>query len=160
MSAGARKRGREGTHELLVVHVVRGAGDARVVEPALVDELEQVVRAGQDVVHEDDRVKVLVLRVPQLVQRHERGVAHLGEVLDAVVERAARAHRRADCYAQAHRAAERVEDAQERLRLVRRPVLVDRHVHVMVPQDRCDAEERCLDTVVMLRTQVRRCGQY
>ena len=67
MSAGARERGREGAHELLVVHVVRGAGDARVVEPALVDELEQVVHAGEDVVHEDDAVKVLVLRVAQLV---------------------------------------------------------------------------------------------
>ena len=61
--------GREGTHEVLVEHVVRGAGDARVVASALPDELEEVVDAGEDVVHEDDGVEHLALRVAELVER-------------------------------------------------------------------------------------------
>ena len=45
-------------------HVIRSAGDTGIVQAALVDELEEVVHAGKDIVHEDDRIKVLILRVP------------------------------------------------------------------------------------------------
>ena len=48
-------------------HVIRRAGNTSVVQAALVDELEEVVHAGKDIVHENDCVKVLVLRVPQFV---------------------------------------------------------------------------------------------
>ena len=123
-------------------HVVRGTSDACVVLSALPYQLQQVVHAWENIVHEDDRVKVLVLCVPQLVQRHKRCIAHLREVLDAVVERTARTHRRPDRHAHADTARERVKNAQERLRLVRRPVLVDRHVDVVVPKDGSDPEER------------------
>lgn len=123
-------------------HVIRRTSYACVVPPALPDQLQEIVHTGQDVVHEDDRVEVLVLRVPQVVQRHERGVPHLGEVLDTVVERAARAHRRLDLHAQADRPAQGVVDAEERLRLVRRAVLVYRHIHVLVAEDGGHPEER------------------
>ena len=75
------------------------------------------------------------------MERHERGVAHLGEVLDAVVERAARALRGPDGDPQAHASAERIEDAEESLGLVRRAVLVNRDVHVVVAEDSCNSEE-------------------
>ena len=118
-----------------MVHVVGSAGYSRVIYPALPDQLEEIVHTGQDVVHEDDRIEVLVLRVAQLVQRHERGVAHFGEVLDTVVERPACTLRCPDGNAHAYTSAERIEDAEKSLRLVRRSVLVDRDVHVVVPED-------------------------
>lgn len=123
-------------------HVVCGAGEPRVLAAGLPDELEHVVDAGEDVVHEDDGVEELALGVAQLVQRDERGVAYFREIFDAVIERAARALRRADDDAHADGARERVEDAQERLGLVRRAVLVDGDEHVVVPEDGGDAEER------------------
>ena len=90
---------KDGRRVFVVVHVVRGAGDPGVVSPALPDELEEVVHAGENVVHEDDRFKVLVFRVAEVVEGAEGRITYFGKVLDAVVERPASAHRRSDGYA-------------------------------------------------------------
>ena len=129
------------TYELFVVHVVRCTGDARVIPPTLPDELQEVVHTWQDVVHEDDRVKVLVLRVAQLMQWHERSVPHLRQVLYSVVERTASTHRGPNGHPHADTPTQRIEYPEERLRLIRRPVLVYRHVHVGVAQNGRHAEE-------------------
>jgi hypothetical protein len=81
---------KDGRADLVMVHVVGGAGDAGIVVARLPYELEEVVNAGEDVVHEDDGVEELVFGVAQLVQRDKGGVADLGEVLDAMIERATR----------------------------------------------------------------------
>lgn len=83
-------------------HIIRRTSDARIIPSALPYKLQEVVHAGEDIVHEDDRIKVLVLRVPEVVQRHERSIAHLREILYPVVERTPRAHRGADLDPQPH----------------------------------------------------------
>jgi len=131
------------TYEFFVIHVVRGACNARIVLATLPDEFEKVVDTGKDVIHENDGIKILVLCVAQLVQRNERSVSHLREVLDAVIESTPLPHRCANGDAHANAACERVKYAQESLRLVCRPVLVDRDKDIMVPKNGCYAKERC-----------------
>jgi len=53
--------------DLRVVHVISGAGYAGIVPPALPDEFEKVVHAGENIVHEDDRVEVLPFAIAKLV---------------------------------------------------------------------------------------------
>lgn len=115
--------------------VVGTASNASVLPPTLPDELEQVVHAGQHIVHEDDRVEELSLGVSELLQRRQCSITDLGEVLDAVVERSTGAEGGADDDAEADGAAEGVEDAQESLGLVGGSVLVDRDEDVVVAED-------------------------
>lgn len=124
-------------------HVVGRAGDSGVLTATLPDELEQVVDARQNVVHEDDRVKDLLLALAELVQRHERSIPDLGQVLDSVVERSSRSHRRPDLDPQTSRSGDGVKDLEQGLGLVRRTVLVDGHVDVVVAQDGGHAEQGC-----------------
>lgn len=97
--------------DLLVVHVIRGAGDTGVVLAALPDEFEEVVDAGEDVVHEDDAIEVLTLGVAQFVQRDEGGVADFCEVFDTVVEGPASTGRSADNDTHADAPRQSVENA-------------------------------------------------
>ena len=76
----------------------------------------------------------MVLRAQRFVQRDERG-AYLGKVLAAAVDHVPRAPRRPKVHPQPNRLMERVEYAEERLRLFRRAVLIDRHAHVLIRQD-------------------------
>lgn len=100
-------------------HVVGRAGDSGVLTATLPDELEQVVDARQNVVHEDDRVKDLLLALAELVKRHKRSVPDLGQVLDSVVERSSRSHRRPDLDPQTSRSGDGVKDLEQGLSLVR-----------------------------------------
>jgi len=52
---------KDGGADLLVIHVIGSTCDTCVVPAALPDELQEVVDAGQDVVHEDDGIKELIL---------------------------------------------------------------------------------------------------
>jgi hypothetical protein len=124
-----------------VEHIVRGTGDTSILSPTLPDQLEQIVDARQDVVHEDDRVEDLLLVLPQLVQRHQRRVSDLCEVLDSMVKRSPRPHRRPNLDSQAGRLGEGVKDSEEGFRLVGRSVLVDGDVDVVVSEDSGDSEE-------------------
>jgi len=110
---------KDGGGEFIVVHVVGSACDACVVLATLPDELEEVIYAGKDVVHENDGVKVLVLCVAELMERDKGCVADLCEVLYAVVERTTLTHRCADDDTETDAASESVEYAKEGLCLVR-----------------------------------------
>lgn len=134
------ERKKHETHDFVVEDIVGPARDASVLAARLPHELEEVVDAGEDVVHKDDRVEHLALGVAEFPQRGERGVADFGEVLDAVVEGAAGAEGRADDDAEADRAREGVKEAEERLGLVARAVLVDRDKNVLEPEDGRDLE--------------------
>ena len=82
--------------DLIVKHVVGGAGDTGVLPTRLPDELEQVIDARQNVVHEDDGVEDFALGITELVERHKSGVADFGEIFNAVIERATGAVGRAN----------------------------------------------------------------
>jgi hypothetical protein len=43
-----------------MVHIIRSTCDAGIVSSALPDKLKEVIDAGEDVIHEDDSVEVLV----------------------------------------------------------------------------------------------------
>lgn len=130
------------THNVVVEHVIRRAGDTGILSSALPDQLEQVVDARQDVVHKDNRVKDLLLVLTKLVERDEGGVSNLSEVLDSVVEVSSRPHRGSDLDPKARRLGEGIKDAEESLGLVGRSVFVDGDVDVVVPEDSSDSEER------------------
>ena len=122
------------THDIVVKHVIRRTRDPGVLPPALPDQLEHVVHAGQDVVHEDHRIKDLALGIPQFVQGHHGRVPDLGEVFDPMVERSSGSHRGTDDDPHPHDPRQRVKDPEERLGLVVGPVLVDRDEHIVVPE--------------------------
>ena len=107
-----------------MIHIIRRTRNPRIIPPTLPNKLQEVVHARQDIVHEYNRVEILVLRVPQLMQRHERRVPHLRQILNPMIERPPCAHRRLDLHPQPHAPAQRIKYPQQRLRLVRRPVLV------------------------------------
>jgi len=132
---------KDGSANVVVVHVVSSASDAGVVDAALVYEFEDVVYAGEDVVHEDDGVEVLAVGVAELVEGDEGGVADLCEVFDTVVEGTPGTHGGADGDAHADAAGEGVEDAEKSFCLVCGTVFVDGDVDVVVTEDGCDAEE-------------------
>ena len=50
-----------------MIHVIRCTRDARIVPPALPDKFKDIVHTGKDVVHEDDGIKVFVVRVSEFV---------------------------------------------------------------------------------------------
>lgn len=125
-----------------MVHVICRASDSRIVPPALPDQLQKVIHAGQDVVHEDDAVEIFSLRVPEFMQGHECCIPHLGEVLDSMIERASCPHGRPNGDAHTNAPRERVEYSEQRFCLVRGPVLVDGHKDILVTQDGGHAEKR------------------
>ena len=98
-----------GTHQLFMVHVIRRACDTCIIPPTLPDKLKQIVYAWEDIVHEDDGVKVLVMGVAELVQWVKRLVADLCKILYAVVEGTSCACRGPDGHAEAHAARQSVE---------------------------------------------------
>jgi hypothetical protein len=124
-----------------MVHVIRSAGNAGIIQTALVDELEKVIDARKDVVHEHYGIKVFVLAVPQLVERYKGSVSHFGKILNTVVERAACALGCADGNPKPNRASEGVKYAEKRLCLVRGTILVDGYKNVVVTKEGRDAEE-------------------
>ena len=124
-----------------MVHVICSAGDTGVIQTALVDELEEVIDAWKDVVHEDYGIKVLVLAVSQFVERHKGGVSNLGEILYAVIECATGALGCADGNPETNRASESVKNAEESLCLVGGAILVYRYKNVMETKEGRDAEE-------------------
>ena len=75
-----------------MVHVIGCTCDSGVVPSALPDKLEEVVDAGENVVHEDDSFKVFIFRIAKVVEGTESGVSDFGEVFDSVVECPARPH--------------------------------------------------------------------
>ena len=56
-----------GTYDLLVEHVIRCTGDPGVLSPGLPDQLQQIVYAGEDVVHEDHGIEYLPIVIPEFV---------------------------------------------------------------------------------------------
>jgi len=128
-----------------MIHVIRGASDASIIQTALENELEEIVDTRKNIVHEHDGIKVLVLCVSQLMERHKGSVSNLGEILDPVVERAACALRCAYGDSETNRASECVKNAEERLGLVRRAILVNGYVNVVVTQDGGNAKEGSKD---------------
>ena len=116
----------------VVVHVVGGASDAGVVDATLVYEFEEVVYAGEDIVHEDDGVEVFAVRVTELVEGDEGGVADLCEVFYAVVEGTAGTHRGTDGDTHTDAAGEGVEYTKKGFCLICGTVFVDGDVDVVV----------------------------
>jgi hypothetical protein len=70
-----------------VVHVICCARNSGVIQPALINEFEEVVYAGKDVVHEDYSIEILVLGVSLLVKGHKGSIANFSKIFDTVVER-------------------------------------------------------------------------
>jgi hypothetical protein len=124
-----------------MVHVICGAGNAGIVETALEDELEEIIDAWKDIVHEDYGIKVLILSVSQLVEGHKGSVSNFGEILNTVVESATGALRCADGNPETHGAGESVKNAEESLCLVGGAVLVNRYINVVVTKECGNAEE-------------------
>lgn len=125
-----------------MVHVVCGACDSCIVQSTLPDKFKEVIDAGQDIVHEDNRIEVFVFGISEFVERDERSVPHLREVFDTMVERTTSTHRHTDRHAETHRPTQRVENTQQGLRLISRAVLIYRDVHIVVPEDGSHPEER------------------
>ena len=123
-------------------HVIRRTSDPSVLPPALPDQLEHVVHAGQDVVHENHRIKDLALGIPQFMKGHHGRVSNLGQVFDTMVERSSGSHRGTDDDPHPHDPRQRVKDPEERLGLVVGPVLVDRDEDVVIPQNPGRPEHR------------------
>lgn len=46
-----------------MIHVISGAGDASVIIAALPDKFEEIIDAGENVVHENNGIEILVLCV-------------------------------------------------------------------------------------------------
>lgn len=92
-----------------MVHVIRRACYTCVIPPTLPDELKQIVYAWENIIHEYDGIKVLVMGVAQLVQWIERLVTDLCEVLYAVVEGTSRACRRSNSDTEAYTARQSIE---------------------------------------------------
>lgn len=69
-----------------MIHVVRSTSYTCIIPPTLPDKLKQVVHAWEDIVHKYDGVKVLVVRVTELVEWVKSLVADLRKVLYTMVE--------------------------------------------------------------------------
>ena len=83
---------KHGRRNFIVVHIIGCTSDPGVIPSALPDKLEEVVYAGENVVHENDGFKVFVFGVAEVVEGPEGGITYLRKVLDAVVECPAGAH--------------------------------------------------------------------
>jgi len=124
-----------------MVHVVSRAGDTGVVQPALPNQLQQVVHTGQDIVHEHDRVEMLSVVISLFMERYESGVSHFSQIFDTMVKITPRSHRGANFDPQPSRPTKRIKYPQEGFCLIVRPILVDRHVDVLETKDGRDLEE-------------------
>lgn len=100
-------------------HVICGARNSSVIQTALVNELEDVIHAGKDVVHEDYGIEILILGASQLMEGDKCSIANFCEILDTVVECSTCALRCADSDAKSDGAGDCVENAENSLRLVR-----------------------------------------
>jgi hypothetical protein len=118
-----------------VVHVICGARNPGVIQTALVNEFEEVVNAGEDVVHEDYGIEILVLGVSLLVKGHKSSIANFSEILDTVVKRPTCALRCTDGDTKSDRAGECVENAEKSFCLVCGAVLIDGDKDVVVTKD-------------------------
>lgn len=94
-SEGASSRARlivkDGCIKVIVIHIICGTRNACTIPPALPDQLEDVVNAKQDIVHEDYCIKELIVGVPKFVKRVQRLIPDLSQVFDTVIERSSRA---------------------------------------------------------------------
>lgn len=138
-----------------MVHVIRCTSDTRILSPTLPDQLEQVVDTGQDIVHENDRVKDFAVIVTEFVEGQHGGVSDFGEVFDTVVEQTTGTHRCADDDSETDGSREGIENLQERLCLVVGTVFVDGDKDIVVSQDGGCPEEGCKD----IRDNVKRVVQ-
>lgn len=129
------------THDIIVVHVIRRTGDTRILSPTLPNQLEQVVHARQDIIHENDRVKDFSVIVTKLVEGQHGGVSNFGEVFDTMVEQTAGTHRCSDDDPQTDRSREGIKNLQECLCLVVGTVFVDGDKDIVVAQDGSCSEE-------------------
>jgi len=121
--------------QLFVIHVICCARNPGVIQTALINEFEEVVHAGEDVVHEDYGIEILVLGVSLLVKGHKGSIANFSKILDTVVERPTCALRCADGDTKSDGAGECVENAEEGFCLVCGAVLVDGDKDVVVAKD-------------------------
>lgn len=128
-----------------MVHVIRCASDTRILSSTLPDQLEQVVDTGQDIVHEDDRVKDFAVIVTEFVEGQHGGVSDFGKVFDTVVEQTTGTHGCSDDDPETDGPREGIENLQERLCLVVGTVFVDGDKDIVVSQDGGCPEERCKD---------------
>ncbi len=71
--------------EGIVEHVIGSAGDTGVLQTGLVDQLEDVIDAGKNVVHEDHGVEIFSFVAEFMKWEHGR-VAHLREVFNTMIE--------------------------------------------------------------------------
>lgn len=118
-----------------MIHVICCARNSGVVQPALINEFEEVVYTREDVVHEDYGIEILVLGVSLLVKRHKGSIANFSEILDTVVERSTCALGCADGDTKSDGAGECVEDAEESFCLVCGAVLVDGDKDIVVSKE-------------------------
>jgi len=124
-----------------VIHVVGRAGDTRVVQSTLPNQLQQVIHTGQDIIHKHDGVEMFSVGVPQFVERHKSGVSHFCQIFDTMVEVSPRSHRRADLDPQPSRLTQSVEYPQKGFCLIVGSILVDGHVDVLETKNGRDLEE-------------------
>lgn len=124
-----------------MVHVIGSASDTSVLPSALPDEFKQIVHARQNVVHEDDRIKHLVLVVSQLVEGDHGGISDLCQVFDSVVECSSGPHRRPDNDTETDGSGQSVEYPQKGFGLIVRSILVDRNKDIVVSEDRGSSEQ-------------------
>ena len=130
-----------GTHQFFVEHIICRTSNSSIIPPTLPNQLQQIINARQDIVHEHDRIEHFILRVSQFMQRDERGVSHFGQILDTMIESASRPRRRSNHHAQPDRPTQSIKDPEESFRLVRRPVFVNRDKHILVPEHGRHAKE-------------------
>ena len=124
-----------------MVHIICCARNPGVIQTALINEFEEVVYAGKDVVHEDYGIEILVLGISLLVKGDKGSIANFSKILDTVVERPTRALRCADGDTKSDGAGECVENAEEGFCLVCGAILVDGDKDVVVTKDGRDSEE-------------------
>jgi hypothetical protein len=134
-SATNRKAGGRRTYQFFVEHVICRAGNPGVIQTALVNEFKEVVHTGEDVVHEDYGIEILVLGVSLLVKGHKSSIANFCEILDTVVKRSTCALRCTDGNTKSDRAGQSVENAEKCLCLVCGAVLIDGDKDIVVTKD-------------------------
>ena len=103
------KKGGKFTYNFVMIHVIRGTCDTGVLSSGLPNQLENIIDARQDIVHENDSVKVFTLAVSEFVQGHHGGITDFGEVFDTVGVLTSRAARGSNGNAEPHAASECVE---------------------------------------------------
>lgn len=124
-------------------HIIRRTSNPRIIPPTLPNQLQQIIHTRQNIIHKHNRIKILILCVPQLVQGHKRSVSDFSEIFYPMIERASCSRRSPNHNAHTHRPTECVEYPKEGFRLVRRAVFVNGHKNVLVPQHRsCPKQSR------------------